>query len=198
LEAVFSETIVMIVLCSPASISRPWITFETGCGWIKRLPILVLCHSNQKMKHLPLPFNRFQALELEDSSFISEFLKTLANRLGFKRAPRIDQNLMHKELSHAVSIMDIATIQRSQSDSSNMLKLPEDAINFLRHLAQSACSVSVKQISDSFNIEEQRAMAFLDTLCQVNLVTRGQILGAPSIYTINSGGKKYLSSLGLY
>jgi hypothetical protein len=198
LEAVFGETIIFIVLCSPASISRPWITFEMGCGWIKRLPILVLCHSQLKKERLPLPFFRFQTLELEDPAFIGDFLEILASRLGFKRTPRIDQTLMHKELSDAASIPTVAAIGQNQLDPSNLQRLPQVALDILRHLAQSTAPIPAKQLAGSFSLPEDRTTLFLDTLCQAKLVTRGQILGAPSIYTINAGGKKYLSSLGLF
>ena len=197
LEAVFNETVIFIVLCSPAALSRPWTTFETGCGWIKRLPILVLCHSHQKKERLPLPFSRVQALELEDPSFIGDFLEILASRLGFKRAPRIDQTLMQKELTDAANIPALAAIHQSQPDSPAPLRLPQVALDILRHLAQNPAPVSAKQLAESFGIPEERATAFLDTLCQARLATRGQILGAPSIYTISSGGKKHLAALGL-
>ena len=198
LEAVYGESIILIVLCSPASISRPWITFETGCGWIKRLPILVICHSHQKTECLPLPFSQFQTLLLEDPTFIGNLLEILANRLGFKRTPRIDQALMQKELTDAASAATVAAIRQSQSDSPTISRLPQEALSILRHIAQSANPVSAKQFAESFSTSEQHMTTFLDTLCQVNLVTQVQVLGAPSMYTINSDGKRYLSSLGLY
>ena len=41
IDQALAAAVVLLVLCSPASLRRPWINFETGCGWIKRVP----CHS---------------------------------------------------------------------------------------------------------------------------------------------------------
>ncbi|HYR02507.1 MAG TPA: toll/interleukin-1 receptor domain-containing protein, partial [Syntrophobacteria bacterium] len=35
IESALGSASALIVLCSPSSLSRPWISFETGCGWIK-------------------------------------------------------------------------------------------------------------------------------------------------------------------
>ena len=35
----------MLILCSKMSVGRPWINFEAGCGWVKRIPIIPICHS---------------------------------------------------------------------------------------------------------------------------------------------------------
>jgi hypothetical protein len=35
----------IIVLSSPLSVTRPWINFEAGAGWVKNIPVIPLCHS---------------------------------------------------------------------------------------------------------------------------------------------------------
>src|ERR1700760_2748962 len=47
IDGSLDKTQLLIILCSPASVLRPWINFEAGCGWIKRVPILPICHSGQ-------------------------------------------------------------------------------------------------------------------------------------------------------
>jgi len=88
----------LIVLCSPSSISRPWINFEMGGAWVKRIPIIPICHSGQKKNALPSPISMLQALELEDEHFVIDLLSSLAKHLGFGKVPRIDQAAMGKEL----------------------------------------------------------------------------------------------------
>jgi len=39
LEKSLDEAVAFIVLCSPNSLSHPWINFETGCGWIKNVQL---------------------------------------------------------------------------------------------------------------------------------------------------------------
>lgn len=193
-EAVFSETILLIVLCSPSSVARPWITFETGCGWIKRVPILSLCHSRQNREELPLPFSRFPSLELEQPAFANDLLEVLAGRLGFKRAPRIDQALMQRELLNAASSAVVAAIAQG---SARVTNLPQEALDILRHLVRSTDPVLSKQLAEVFQVPEQHMDSILKTLCEVSYVTRGQTLGAASTYAMNAKGRKYLSSLGL-
>ena len=36
---------VMLVICSAASIVRPWVNFETGCACARGIPVIPLCHS---------------------------------------------------------------------------------------------------------------------------------------------------------
>src|SRR5690349_3305842 len=43
----------LIVLCSPASVSRPWINFEAGGGWARKIPVVPLCHSGLVPGDLP-------------------------------------------------------------------------------------------------------------------------------------------------
>ncbi|MDZ7662950.1 toll/interleukin-1 receptor domain-containing protein [Thiohalophilus sp.] len=40
-----SESKILILLCSSASVIKPWINFEAGAGWAKNVPIMPVCHS---------------------------------------------------------------------------------------------------------------------------------------------------------
>jgi hypothetical protein len=44
-EAALQDSSIFLVLCSPTSISRPWINFEAGAAWILGTPIIPLCHA---------------------------------------------------------------------------------------------------------------------------------------------------------
>src|ERR1044072_1906616 len=59
IDSALTDSKAFIVLCSPSSLRRPWINFETGCGWIKRVPVIPLCHSGQKSGQLPMPISLF-------------------------------------------------------------------------------------------------------------------------------------------
>ena len=119
LDTTLSDSKAFIVLCSPHSLQRPWINFETGCGWIKRVPIIPICHSGQKVGALPMPISLFQGLELESDSFIDDLLqRSLAPHFGVQKLPRINKPEMQSELQNAVKgIADnipnslIATVQ---------------------------------------------------------------------------------------
>ena len=44
IESALQEASLLVVLCSPASIVRPWINFEAGAAWMRQIPLVPLCH----------------------------------------------------------------------------------------------------------------------------------------------------------
>lgn len=50
----------MLLLCSPLSISRNWVNFEAGAGWARGVPVVPLCHSGLSPSELPVPLSQFQ------------------------------------------------------------------------------------------------------------------------------------------
>jgi len=100
-ENALSQTEVFIVLCSPQSINRPWVNFETGGAWIKSLRILPICHSRQTKDRLPQPFIRFQAIQLSDDDFAKNLIQSLATYFQISNLPRIPYDQMLGELRQA-------------------------------------------------------------------------------------------------
>ncbi len=101
-DQALADSSIFIVLCSPAALKRPWVSFETGCGWIKQVPVVPICYSGIKVSSLPLPFSRFQALEIESEEFISDFLKSIAKHLQVSKIPKIDQVSLRGEIEKAI------------------------------------------------------------------------------------------------
>jgi hypothetical protein len=126
IDTALQDAQLFLVLCSPHSLPRPWINFETGCAWIKRIPILPLCHSGQAKGNLPPPISEFQALEVEDPSFIGDFLSSLAEHLSISKLPRIDQRAMKDEIGSA-----LAQIAKTSGPAPATEKLKERATNEL-------------------------------------------------------------------
>lgn len=98
---------VLIVLCSPASIRRPWVNFEAGCAWIKRVPILPVCHSGMTKSGLPIPLSLFQALDVTDNDFPQDLFHSLAKHLGVKRLPRIDYRAFYDDISQVFGTVSL-------------------------------------------------------------------------------------------
>ena len=73
-----------LILCSPKSIIQPWINFEAGSGWIRKIPVIPLCHSGLIPSNLPLPLNLLQAATLSEVSNLKILLPVLANTIGSK------------------------------------------------------------------------------------------------------------------
>ncbi|QSR17474.1 toll/interleukin-1 receptor domain-containing protein [Novosphingobium sp. KA1] len=72
----------LIVLASPTSVARPWITFEAGAGWAKRVPTMILCHSGMAPGGLPLPLGQLQAFLATDLSRLGSMYEVIAKVLG--------------------------------------------------------------------------------------------------------------------
>lgn len=62
IEQALERASIMLALCSPASVRRPWINFEAGAAWMKPIPIIPMCHSGLQPKDLPMPFAVLQAV----------------------------------------------------------------------------------------------------------------------------------------
>lgn len=77
-----SRAAALIVLASPSSVIRPWITFEAGAGWAKRVPTMILCHSGITPGGLPLPLGQLQAFVATDAARIRAMYGVVAGVLG--------------------------------------------------------------------------------------------------------------------
>ena len=102
IDQALDSAMAFLVLFSPTSVKRPWVNVQTGWGWIKGLPIILICHSGLKKDDLPRRISTLQALEINSDGFVSELFTTLAKHLGFAKFPRIDQDEMVRELTAAV------------------------------------------------------------------------------------------------
>ena len=71
----------MLVLCSPKSIVRPWINFESGAGWVRNTPVIPMCHSGLTVSDLPTPLNQLQSINISDSKGIESILERIAELL---------------------------------------------------------------------------------------------------------------------
>ena len=78
-----------IVLCSPKSITRPWINFEAGAGWVRDIPVIPLCHSGIDPAKLPMPLNLLQAAKANEVSSLKLIFPVLSQAIGAK-TPIID------------------------------------------------------------------------------------------------------------
>lgn len=83
----------LIVLCSPVSVTRPWINFEAGAGWIKGIPVIPLCHSGLTPGALRAPLNRFQGGVLGDREDIERLFNRVADIVGGV-PPKVDDSRM--------------------------------------------------------------------------------------------------------
>jgi len=78
----------MVILCTPESVKRPWINFEAGAATLLEKNVGPICFSGQKVGQLPSPLNyiRSQAIDCaDDENFeqqISKFIKIISKNVG--------------------------------------------------------------------------------------------------------------------
>ncbi|MBY5682664.1 toll/interleukin-1 receptor domain-containing protein [Rhizobium leguminosarum] len=79
----------MLLLCSPASIGRPWINFEAGAAWARAIEVAPICHSGLRPVDLPPPMSLLQGLEANDARRVDQVFQLIAKQLD-SAAPAID------------------------------------------------------------------------------------------------------------
>lgn len=69
----------MIILCSSISIKRPWINFEAGCGVIRKIPVIPICHSDLTLDKLPYPLKTLQSGKISNIEDIEKLFRKIAS-----------------------------------------------------------------------------------------------------------------------
>jgi hypothetical protein len=64
------------------SITRPWINFEAGAGWMRSIPIIPVYHSELHPRDLPLPLSLLQAVEANKEGGIDRVYELISSQLG--------------------------------------------------------------------------------------------------------------------
>jgi hypothetical protein len=75
---------VLLVLCSKSSVNRPWINFEAGAAWLRKIPIVPLCHSDLAPSELPMPLSLLQGTAVSDPDGVKRLYKLIAETIGCK------------------------------------------------------------------------------------------------------------------
>ncbi len=89
------ECDLMVILCTPSSVRRPWINFEAGAATLLKKKIGPVCFAGQNVGDLPSPLNyiRSQAIDCSDdekfSRQINKFMDLIADKVDMPH-PKID------------------------------------------------------------------------------------------------------------
>jgi len=108
-EQAVEEIKALILLCSPHSIQKPWIPFEAGCAWIRKIFIIPVCYSGITREELPQPLSIFPGFDLDERDFGQKLFMTLAKELGVSELPAIQYRQMRQEINQVID-----TIQPGQ------------------------------------------------------------------------------------
>ena len=86
-----------LILCSTASVKRPWINFEAGAGWLRGLPIVPICHTGLQPAELPMPLLVLQAIEANKQPGLERLYGRIAKTVRCDR-PRVDFAIIAAEV----------------------------------------------------------------------------------------------------
>jgi len=81
IERALRDCTIFVILCSPESIRRPWINFETGAAWMREIPIVPVCHAGLFPPDLPMPLSLKQGIVLNDVDGLRRFYARIAKVL---------------------------------------------------------------------------------------------------------------------
>lgn len=88
----------VISLCSPLSVNRPWINFESGAAWGREIPIIPVCHSGLRPEDLPVPLKLIQGSILSNPNDFNRLFTRIAEVLELT-PPKIDNTNILKEIA---------------------------------------------------------------------------------------------------
>ena len=169
IDTALHSSSMFLVLCSPSSLSRPWINFETGCAWIKEVKVIPLCHSNANCETLPQPLSQFQGFNLESEMFVDDLLSCLQEQAKIPQLPRIKKDVMQKELDDAIKSvkMKSQSIQKTKAKRRN--KISEvDALNAIeswmgsRDARLNTNVIKYSDVDDALNLPKGTAKKLIE------------------------------------
>ena len=152
IEQSLSEAKALIVICSQNSVTRPWINFETGAGWIKKIPVIPVCHSGISKSNLPIPLSFFQAVAVSEDNFSLLFIESLAKHLGYSRIPNISFDTMQRELLKTISFQSEEIFQEEELGLMDYLVEMEDGFAKLTE-----ATMLISKETEKIGLETQKA-----------------------------------------
>ncbi len=101
-----------IVLCSPASVGRPWINFEAGAGWIRAIPIVPVCHSGLKPNDLPMPLKVLESIEATQKRGLQKLYNLVAGAINSEvpqfNSEKILEDIRNFETEYRARVVPLA------------------------------------------------------------------------------------------
>lgn len=97
LDNALHRSSMLLVLCSHASLRRPWVNFEVGAAW-KKIPIVPICHSGLEPSSLPIPLSLLQGIQASDPDGLRRLYDAVAGTIG-GRAPKGNRDELIAEIA---------------------------------------------------------------------------------------------------
>lgn len=89
----------MISLCSPVSVQRPWINYEAGAAWGLGKTMIPLLHSGLNISALKAPLSQFRAIDISNNNFIHNMFNTISKIVGYS-IPECDTTVFYNDYNN--------------------------------------------------------------------------------------------------
>ena len=198
ISSALSECKILIILCSPAAMTRPWIHFEAGCGWVKQIPVMTICHSGLSKSKLPSPLSALQGKDITDESFSTDFFESLKIYLDVKKLPKIDHQAFQNDIDSALKQSlnlekPFASIHIQNEQKTHKSDLHEKEIQILEFLSDgSKKHLSPLDISRFTGIKELEAEHYLKKLYKKGLLINHLAANQPVRYSLSDDGRELI------
>jgi hypothetical protein len=190
---------VLVVLCSPNSLQRPWVSFEAGCAWARNIGIVPICLPGLTLAELPKPLSNFPGLDLKERDFSKTLISTLAKKLGVLGMTPIDYRQMREELKEVQgSIQTGVSLYAPTQGPAEITEVPLESIHvqILIVLADGYGYPSTV-LSEHFKMEEKKLIPLLKRLIEGNYVYASPAGMGLVRYNVTNRGRSYLKENGL-
>ncbi|HEX4236039.1 MAG TPA: toll/interleukin-1 receptor domain-containing protein [Caldimonas sp.] len=114
-EGAMAKAKAVIVLCSRASVHRPWVQFEVGAAWMRGMPVVPVCHSGMKLIDLEVPLSLRQGVELPTERGVAQLYDGIAGVLGMKAPSAADLQVRlgeMKEIEKRLRMCEVHQFER--------------------------------------------------------------------------------------
>jgi hypothetical protein len=82
-----AQSSLLLVLVSPTSMSRRWLYFEAGAGYIRNIPLVPVCIAGMELRSLEPPLSFFEAIQLPGKEAELRLMALIASSAAL-RMPR--------------------------------------------------------------------------------------------------------------
>jgi len=96
IEEALEKSAIFLIICNEFSISRPWINFEAGGAWLKKIRVIPLCCGSLKRDDLPEPLRSLQSFSLSDPEHITSLLKIISEVAKLRMPEFNPENIVEK------------------------------------------------------------------------------------------------------
>lgn len=179
----------LIILCSPHSVTRPWVNFEAGCAWLKRIPVIPICHSGMKPDHLPSPLFLFEGLEMNAVDFPEKLVQNLMLRAKFRKRPRLARKtrLSMKRDIHS-AIRRIPAVEPAHPRA----RQDKVAVVLKKIATANDEDCTCKRLARSLKMDPNDLDVYLRHLMDRNFIRKSSTANEDCWYTTTARGRTYL------